>query len=272
MFSNLATYLRTPCPRHIRRIGYLHETIAMRERHRRRAAFWQSHLENTRKFILSAVERCKSRNTVVIFGSGLLLDVPLAQLSSVFREVVLTDIVCLPEVRREIGRYRNVIFSEYDVTSVAEQLYKNREFGIHELPDESRGRAHRYQDADLIVSLNILSQLTVIPRIYAIKELHGLSEDQLDEWCRRIVEIHYASLRSMPCNVCLISDYQFLKRDPAGGIFSKGSTVFDLPLPEPDASWTWNIEPIQKKSQFYSKELMVGAWHVNFHYQNEHKR
>jgi hypothetical protein len=38
---------------------------------------------------------------VVVLGAGLLLDVPLNALSSLFREVVLVDIVFLPEVQAD---------------------------------------------------------------------------------------------------------------------------------------------------------------------------
>jgi hypothetical protein len=176
-----------------------------------------------------------------------------------FREVVLTDVVCLPEVRKKIRNHGNVTFVEQDVSGIAEDLYRNRLQGIHELP-EVTASSRWYNNSDLVVSLNILSQLWVIPRQYAIKELPGLTEDRLDDWCRQIVESHYASLRNLCCNVCLITDYEFVKRDREGTIFSRGSTVSRLELPKPDASWLWNIAPTEENN--HSKELLVGAWHI----------
>jgi hypothetical protein len=76
------------------------------------------------------------------------------------------------------------------------------------------------------------------------------------------VESHYAALRSMTWDVCLIADYEFVKRDGDGLITSRASTLYDLPLPEPDASWTWNIVPRGKDSRCLSKDLTVGAWHL----------
>ena len=49
--------------------------------------------------------------------------------------------------------------------------------------------------------------------------------------------------------------------DRAGRLVSQGSTVYDLNLPKPDASWTWHIAPLKEESRFLSKDLIVGAWH-----------
>jgi hypothetical protein len=261
MLSDLITSLFTPCSPLIRRMGYLDETIEMRSRARRNAAAWKPHLDNTRRFVLSSAERCRNRDKAVILGSGLLLDVPLAEISSMFREVVLTDVVCLPEVRKQIKVYNNVDFIESDVTNTAEQLYRNGLKGIHELPESVPSVPGIGQDCGLVVSLNILSQLWVVPRAYAARQMRGLNEYQVDEWCGRIVAAHYAYLRSLPCDVCLVADHAFVKRDNSGVVISRGSTVYGLELPRPDASWTWNIAPIGKGSRLFSKDLTVGAWH-----------
>jgi hypothetical protein len=262
MFHDLLTYLTTPCSPHLRRLGYLDEMIAMKRRYRRNRSAWESHLDSTRRFVLSVVEKCRNRSKAVVAGSGLLLDVPLAELSTLFNDVVLMDVICLPEVRRHIRGYRNVTFLERDVTNIAKRLFDARMQGLPILPEAAPALPGIGDDTGLLVSLNILSQLWVIPRAYAARQGPVPSEDQMDDWCRRIVESHYASLRSMTWDVCLIADYEFVKRDKEGSIFSKASTIYDLPLPEPDASWTWNIVPLGKDSRYLSKDLSVGAWHL----------
>ena len=62
--------------------------------------------------------------------------------------------------------------------------------------------------------------------------------------------------------VCLIADHEFVKRDQEGRIVSQGSTIAGLTLPEPKASWTWNIVPLGEKDRFLSKELEVGVWQM----------
>jgi len=261
MLADLITSLTTHCSPFIRRMGYLTEAIEMRGRSRRHQAAWRPHLDNTRQFVLSSADTCRNRGTVVILGSGLLLDVPLAELSSIFRQVVLMDVVCLPEVRRRIKAYRNVAFVERDVTNVAERLYRNGVNNLSKLPEPEPSLPAACRKAGLVVSLNILSQLWVIPRAHASQRMRGLDEYAVDEWCGRTVASHYAALRSLACDVCLVADHAFAKRDGSGEVISRGSTVHGLELPVPDASWTWNIAPLDKASRTFSKELIVGAWH-----------
>lgn len=262
MLSDLFTSLTTPCSPFIRHLGYLSEAIDMRGRSRRNAAAWQPHLDNTRSFVLSSAEKCRNRNKVVILGSGLLLDVPLNELASMFREVVLMDVVCLPEIRKQIKAFNKASFIECDVTSTAERLYQNGMKGVSELPESVPTVPEIGHDCGLVVSLNILSQLWVIPRAFAGQRFRGLNEYLVDEWCGRVVTAHYSFLRSLPCDVCLVADHEFVKRDSSGSIISRGSTVYDLTLPTPDRSWTWNIVPMSKGSNAFSKELIVGAWHL----------
>jgi hypothetical protein len=176
--------------------------------------------------------------------------------------VVLIDIVCLPEVLRHIKRYDNVKFFQRDVTNIAEALYRNVISSRYELPYAEPVIPEIGKDTGLVISLNILSQLAVIPRAYALKKIPGITKDSAGGWCRKIIEAHYAFLASLSSNVCLVADCQYTKRDRAGGIAAQGSTVYGMPLPEPDDSWVWNIAPIGEEPGNLSKELTVGAWNL----------
>ena len=261
MLSELFTYITTHCQQYVRHMDYLYEAIAMRGRYRRNRSAWQPHLDHTRRFVLSAVDACKSRNKVVVLGAGLLLDVPLDELSSMFREVILADIVFLPEVGRSVKRYSNVKLVQHDVTNTAEKLHANILQSISDLPESRPNVPAIDQDTNLVISLNILSQLWVMPRAYTLKMLPRIDEELIDDWCKQLVEQHYAWLRSLPCAVGLVADHEFVKRDQQGRVVSRGSTIFSLVLPEPDEAWTWNIAPIREERRYFSKELIVGAWH-----------
>ena len=261
MLLDLYTSLTTPCSPFIRRMGYLSEAIEMRGRSQRHQASWQPHLDRSREFILAAAGTCRNRDTAVILGSGLLLDVPLAELASLFRRVMLMDVVCLPEVRRTIKAYRNAMFIEHDVTNIAERLDQHGRNNVSVLPEPEPFFPPEIRGAGLVVSLNILSQLWVIPRAYASQKMRGQDEYAVDEWCARTVTSHYTALRSLPGDVCLVADHEYVKRDSAGGMIGRGSTVYGIELPVPQASWTWSIAPINRTSRTFSKELIVGAWH-----------
>lgn len=258
MLSDLIASFTTPLSPAHRALGYLTETLDMRRRARSNRAAWQPHLDRTRNALLSSAEKCRGRNRIVLLGSGLLLDLPLAELSGMFAEVVLQDVVCLRETRSFIRQFRNVTFVEQDVTSLAEDLYRTRGQGLRALPQVPRP-AHPDRP-DLVVSLNILSQLWVVPRAYVGQNLKHHAPEEVDEWCGRIVAAHYRHLRSLPCAVCLVADFEAVKRDRTGAVVSRASTVYDLELPKPDEQWTWNIAPISRANPHTSKELIVGAW------------
>lgn len=262
MLHEIFTYLTTPCPAYVRRLRYLYEIIAMRARHQRNRAAWRPHLANTRAFVLAAAERCGNRDSVAVYGAGLLLDVPLAELASRFGQVYLLDIVFLREARRQAQRYGNVTLVQHDATNVAEALCLGSRQGVRDLPEPDPALPECARRADLVVSLNLLSQLWVLPRAHARSHLEDLDEARLDAWCGRIVAAHYARLQSLEHRVCLVADHTCVERDAAGMVVHKGSTVHDLQLPAPDAEWTWNLAPIGEGDRERSTELLVGAWHL----------
>lgn len=260
MFSELFTYFTTPCPPYVRHMDYLTEILAMKKRHHLNQASWRPHLGNVRQTVLSVAEKCRNRSKVVILGAGLLLDVPLAELSILFQEVVLLDIVILPEVRRKAKHYSNVKLLQHDVTNMAQNLYEDILHGRTEFPEPAPQVPEIDSTTGLVISLNILSQLWVIPRAYVLRKLRGLDEDQINDWCGRITASHYTWLISLPCDRCIIADHECIKRDRKGRIVNRSSTLYGLTLPEPDFSWTWNIAPIGEDRQYLSRELNVGAW------------
>lgn len=262
MLLDLFTSLATSCSPHLRALGYLNEARDMRRRVRRNHAAWRPHLNNTRRFVLSAAERCRNRDKVVVLGSGLLLDVPLAELAGSFREVVLKDVVSFPESRKQLKRFPNVRFYEHDVTGLAERMRCHLRAGCKHLPEIVPDRPGRDDDAGLVVSLNILSQLWVVPRAFIGQTFRHLEPEQVDDWCARIVEDHYLRLRSLPCNICLVADFESVRRDRAGTIVTRTSTIYGMALPKPDETWTWSIAPLGKENPHISKELIVGAWHL----------
>lgn len=261
MLAELITSLITPCRPYVRGLGYLHEALAIRSRYRRCQAAWRGHLERSCDFVLTCAERCDDRRQVVVLGAGLLLDVPLAALATIFRRVILVDIVFLPEVRRRVRSYRNVVLVEQDVTKMAATLYRRRNQELLALPLSVPDIPALADGVGLVVSLNILSQLTVVPLAYARKHWPSLAAAQGEDWCRQIMEAHYRALLATPGAVCLIADYAFEERDRRGEVVNCDSTVFDLPLPRPDIVWAWEIAPPGEQGRRLCRSLQVGGWY-----------
>jgi hypothetical protein len=263
MLRELFTYLTTPCPRHVRGMGYLYEAIALRARHARCKDQWRNHLALSRQALLQAAAACRMHGTVVILGSGLLLDVPLHELANMFAEVVLIDIVHLPHIRRYVQRFDNVRLAANDVSFIAARLFEDINNGRPVLPEPATADVRFGTNPSLVISLNILSQLPVLPRRYAKKHMPGLEEDDLEAWCRRIIATHYTALRALSCDVCLIADHGYTKRDRQGAVIEAGSTIHGFELPAPASGWTWPVAPLGEESQQYAKELQVGVWHTH---------
>ena len=57
-------------------------------------------------------------------------------------------------------------------------------------------------------------------------------------------------------------DRTYEKRDKSGTIVHTGTTVYDRTLPEPDATWNWNLAPLGENDRTLSTGLVVGAWHL----------
>jgi len=261
MFHEIVTWCLTSCPSYVRRMEYLYQAIALRGRYRRRKRSWQPHLDAARSFITAVAEKCVSRGRVVVLGSGLLLDVPIQRLTELFEEVVLVDIVHLPEVRRRVRAYPNVRLLQHDITGVAKPLYENIRRGIHALPEGNVVIPGADVCTGLVVSLNLISQLAAIPSYYIAKKMPHFPQSELDAWCNRIRAAHLDALAVLSCDVCVIADYAYVWSDPRGAVVEQGSTVGDLVLPEPGVAWEWHIAPFGEEPGGHAKTLSVRAWH-----------
>jgi hypothetical protein len=238
MLGEWFTYLTTPCPRYLREMGYLRELVGVRSRFRRCRGPWANHLDNCRKLIIEAAGACRRRRRAVILGSGFLYDIPLAELSSLFEDVVLVDLLH-PRAARRLGRrYANVVFVEHDVIGVLSALHVVVERGGETLPRPDLGSLPG-EDADLMVSANLLSQLSLLPRMYL--ERRGFSEG-IDEFSRALVQCHLSDLAAFPGIACLITDVERLTLEDDEVIASE-DPLFGVPLPYRGREWVWNIAP-----------------------------
>ena len=235
-------YLAIPVPRHVRQMGYVRELRALRERRNRCRSAWSSHLEHTRAVILDAAARCERRRSALVAGSGLLFDIPLEELSRRFESVVLVDIVHAWSVHRQAVRFSNVRLLPLDVTGVVEQchaLAHRRSPAV--LPQRAVDRLVG-EDFDLVASVNVLSQLPVVPNGYMSRRIRSLTEAEKSEFSRALVVNHLDWLCGFPGIACLVTDLERLCYGDCG-LVSREESLWGVALPEGGRDWVWDLAP-----------------------------
>ncbi|MEO5357019.1 MAG: hypothetical protein H7844_06955 [Nitrospirae bacterium YQR-1] len=268
MIAEFFTWLTTQCPQYVRAMGYLKEAIAIEARHKRCKRAWSSHLENSKDFIIKSVKRCENLRKVVVLGSGNLLDVPLLQLSQNFDKVVLADIIHLPKTLRGPRKFHNVEALSCDVTAVAGEIYslcKNRSTKAERIVlPEPKAFFPLEAGTDLVISLNILSQLTVMPREYILKNNAFEDGTVFKRWEHNVLKAHLDALMSLESNVCLITDFEFTERNHRTETVNHYYTLTGLELPVPERMWNWSIAPQGEISGDISIERKVAAFFFPF--------
>lgn len=220
MLESLFHYLATPAPWAIRRRGHVGASVALLARSRRCRRAWAPHLAAARRAALAAAEGLPRRRTAMVLGSGLLDDVPLAELAAGFERVLLVDAVHPWPARLAAGQHANVARVTADL--VVEPLDALlREPGL-----------------DLVVSANLLSQLPILP--VARTEGRGADADPLG---RRIVVDHLQALAAAPCLTCLVADRRQREEDRTGRVYDEIDLLHDVVLPPSRLACDWELAP-----------------------------
>jgi len=260
MLIEALKYLTTPCPRIPREMGYLKEIIGMEARYARCRQAWRPHLDESRRLIIEAAQQCPSHKSAVILGSGLLLDVPIRELSDLFSEVILVDVVHLPVVRKKIRNLRNVRTLDHDISGVLEPLYKQ----VHEatpmnLPE---GADIPYGNADLVVSCNVLTQLPIIPAQFLARGGKH-SRAGIAVLSKTMIECHLKALSQLPGTVCLITEVEHQVVDQGEVVEYldplSGSAIPGV-LMQAQRRWHWEFAPKPERHDQYDIRYLVEGY------------
>jgi len=238
MLTEWWSYLTTKCSPEARRLGYLREAIAIRARYRRCHDAWATHLAKTQAALLASAESCRQRRTALILGSGLLLDIPLAELAKSFKEIWLVDMVHLPVVKRTAQRYGNVRCIEWDVTESIQYVLAGRD--SRDWGERSPTAFLQDTSVDWVASVNLLSQLPLLPLAYRGYEM--LPEHPL---ALAIMQRHLDYLSRFRAPVCLVADAEHLTLDNAGNEVVKTDLEPHLGLDKHAFDqWWWELAPL----------------------------
>lgn len=241
MIHEALEWLLTPCSRAGRDLGYLSEAIAIGARHRRCRTAWAEHLRRSREAILDAAKTAPGRRSVLVLGSGPLLDVPLAELAALFRSVILVDALHPLSARWQARRLANVELVTADLTGALQALHDWRPG--ERLPPPKPLALLQRDDLDFVVSLNLLSQLGVLPVEWIERRAGPPGPAMAEAYAAELTRAHLADLARSRARVCLIADIEWWRQDPDGRIVERASTIYEVPAPPAIAEWIWAIAP-----------------------------
>ena len=224
-------------------------------RYRRHRGAWRPHLEATKQVILEAVAACPGRESVAVLGSGALLDVPLGDLLAGFRRVVLVDVAHPWRVRLRAALTPGLTLLDADLTGIDGVLspWMAPGMAVPAPPDLPAVRS-----ADLVISLNLMSQLAYVP--VSQLERRGQAEAEGDLFAAALVRAHLDWLRRLPGRVCLVTDVKRIVLDPQGAVIGEIDPLYGLSLPEGGTEWSWDIAPIGEMAPDYAVRHRVRGY------------
>lgn len=247
----------TRCAPAARALGYADELAAIRARERRCRRAWAAHLAASRARVLASARDLvregasdgandggRVGGTLLVMGSGALLDLPLADLRPLFDRVVLADIAH-PAPARRAARRLGVELATLDLTGTVAALARG------EPPVPGSTAFTDCADLRLAVSLNLLSQLPLRPR-RRWAALRGEGEGLA--LGRAIIQAHLDHLARLPAPVLLICDVWRDRLDDEGrrhpapppppGWPDADDPLLGVPLPGALLeSWAWDLAP-----------------------------
>lgn len=247
----------TPAQRHIRSLGLVYEAIAIEARFRRCANAWQTHLNNSKDQIVQAARDVEPGGEVIILGSGGLHDVPLTHLTEHFERVRLWDVVHTRQARREAATLPNVTCETVDVTGLCLDFSQWLK-GKRQAPPTPRPPTDLPTgQADLIISLNLLSQLPLQMVARAQAPEYKVA---LDNFPDEVIRAHLDWLEHQSCPVLLITD---LERHYTKGNIREVEEALpqdNMNMGTPVATWDWTVAPGGESPTFDTVVHKVGAF------------
>jgi ethanolamine utilization microcompartment shell protein EutS len=237
MLLEALLHIITPVPRSLRRMGLLRDSIALWSRGARRRRDWRPHEARSHDAVRQAVATVARRRKAVVLGSGLVRDIPLADLVETFEEVILVDAVHLPFVRARMALQPKVRLLTRDLTGLADWLAGTTQERADPLADLAADPT-----VDFVLSANVLSQLPL--GVESFLEANparaaALPQDIAD----RTVADHLADLGRFRGAVCLLTDVEMREEDRQGLVVDRLDLMRGHVLPPPFTSWDWTVAP-----------------------------
>ncbi len=249
----------------LRKFGFRKDQNGIINRYLRENGGWETHLTNTKDFILHSSKN-KEKESCLILGSGWLLDVPVDNLKEIFKKIYLVDIVHPKQIIHKYRKYKNIEFMKVDISGYIEPVYnfmkKNKKTKtplnqiVQQFPDDFK---ELLNNVSMVVSVNILNQLDILICDY-ITRFPLYNDDEEITGFRKIIQQKHIDL--MPRNKsCIITDYEELNYDDNMNLINKKSLIYtNLPKGKDVRKWKWNFDLNKTYHKNYKTIFKVMAW------------
>lgn len=261
MLSELLVWAGVKSSPAARKLGYAKAAVSLWSRRRRCAKLWQQHEEKSRAFILDVGRSATRFDTIWLLGAGTLADLPLKELSTAFRRVLVFDVALLPGALAQSRRFGNVELRLEDVTGVIAPLEEWRPRTPVPLPSDETLAELDPVPPDCVISVNLLSQLPLLPMEYLRR--NGVSRSAAEQFGRGIIQAHLRGLSALGCPAGLLTDATRIWRSRTGEVVMRESAVLDVPLPPGEREWSWPLAPRGEIDPEAGLEVRVQAWRLN---------
>jgi hypothetical protein len=241
----------------LHRLDYYNYQHGFIVRHLKQGTGWDAHLEKCRRFILKSLEIHKPAK-VTVLGSGWLLELPLAEIIEKVENVYLVDVVHPPEVIQQVSKIPAVKLLTEDVSGgLIEEIWKKTSKlpFFRKLDSLKEITIPEYKpdfDPGMVISLNILSQLEVLPLRYLTKKSKA-DEVELKAFRKEIQYKHVNFLKRYKS--VLITDLTEIFTDKSGNKSEKVSIITELPAGQYRDDWTWDFDLLG--SDFHGKRSVM---------------
>ena len=246
-------------PKPIKELGFGKEAIAINTRYKRCQTQWGQHLEATKSELINIITNFGTNKNVVIMGSGSLLDIPLSELSKHTKSLTLIDIIQLKKIKKIVLKFPNVKIVERDLTDYISPFISWTEGPSYFSPPKIPTPNFSNTNANLIISLNLISQLSIPFLNYVVK--HKM-EKLPDSFEQDIINAHLSALQNSGADSWVIGD---ISRDymEDGKVIKTEFLPENLKLPKPVKSWNWDIAPRGEVDLNISICHKVGVWDLS---------
>lgn len=228
------------------KMKYLSDQKGIMNRYIREKDGWDEHNNDCKDFILKSA-KSKAKGKAVILGSGWLLDVPIEELSSLFKEVVLIDIHHPRQVLKKIEQYKNVAAQKLDITGGL------IDYVFHTIKSDKKNKTKTLLTAgelfsfllptaaDFVVSLNVMTQLNILLTDY-MKSSKLYTDGELQQFAIQVQKSHIDILPKEKS--CLITEYEEELYDENDQLLGVNPLIFvDLPKSKlSEIRWKWKFD------------------------------